>query len=496
MKRPSKKRAIALVLLGTMTASCGIFGRKNLAKRYANNSKGIYRLASNPSSFANVVLHSLTVRPTAAPTIIYNVLSLSPQGQAEFIKSIAAKSLTKKELADQLNANFNFSKENNLELKIIPKTIKKSLVFTVNRPYYLSANNSVTFNMMGDRIAFLELAVNIAPNQHVSFDSWDRFVTDLTTLNLGKVTSAQQWSASVDLSAKGSLQSSLSGNDANANGTTGDNNVVATAAQTLPDGSTTNTTTADQANSSSTNKSKTTGSSASAELGGSANLSFSDKYETSLDLTTRIIKLSGTMEEKKITLRQESGPGIDLSGNVIVSVDYALEDDWAPPVNFIKFKEFNDSLNRPIDPRRLRTSFMTLLFPDIRNDIVGTMDFSFLYRQVNRGNKHLPEARHKVTFWYGDVPSPVLDSIPAIQRIILVKATDIRPKAFTLQNGANRLTLNGTILRFETPQEAIKFLGYIGNLAAAGGNIGAFQIAGAPITNATLAAIRIVTENL
>lgn len=464
MFRPKKYT----LLLCMFASSCGIFSNKNLARRHKNtHNLNLFANASDPQSFVQVDFNTSVIRESATPAITYSVLSLTDKGQEAFINAANLKSADAKELMALLTSNFNFPKDAKPNIKIISKTIKKSLFFTVERPkYQKTAAGATIFNLMGDRVAFLELILEIPAGDKGIFDSWDRYVTDHYTLNLGKVTSAQQWNASLSLNAKGSGEMSISGANSSEDIDSDKNTSTATLVNT---GNGSSGTTGNNIEVLTTGKdanSKTNSAKANAELGGSGTIGFTDKYETSLDLNSRIMKLSGSLAEKKILLRQESGQGIDLSGNVVVSVEYVLTDDWASPAQFHKIKELYTG-TVPLTPSALKTVFYTVIFPDVQSNITGNLHYNFLYRQVNKGNQHLPEARQNVKFWYGSVPA-LQNNVLNRASVVLIKKEEIRPKHFTIKNSTHTLALNGTDLSFETITEAATFLRYTGDALNAG----------------------------
>ncbi|MEO8771894.1 MAG: hypothetical protein ABI402_17490 [Ferruginibacter sp.] len=504
MKR--KSFITILLLIVVCLSSCGIFRDKNLAKRFRNHdNKHLFGNSYNPQLFVQVDLNSANINEPESKEVKFNVLSLSDKGQEAFINSANLKTATPALLMDLLNTNFAFSKEDKPKIKIISKTVKKTLIFTVDRLQYhfdpIPLPGLTTFNKLGDRISYLELNVVIPPADHAIFNTWDRYVTDKLTLNLGKVSAAQNWNASLNLSAKGSGEVSLSGSKSNEGSISDQSNGSTTLVNTGPVSSTTNGSGYQLLSTDTDANSKTNSVKGAAELGGSATIGFTDKYETSLDLTSQILKLSGSLAERKILLRQEGGPGIDLSGNVVVSVEYVLTDDWATPVYLSKFKNLYTPAGVPNLPAAINQSFLTLIFPDIHANVTGQLNYSFLYRQVNKGNRHLPEARQKVKYRYGSVSynqNTVLGMVP----VNLIRPEDVRPKAYQIILPApvppNTLEYGGGTLVFETASDATSFLAYIGDLLHISPlpAVAPLTIGGVPITLAVFPLLRVSTLNL
>ena len=496
-------KILFIILFIFLFSSCGLFVNKNLAKRYSNLFRSTtFDNCVDPQLFVQVDLHSILINELTSKEIKYNVLSLSDKGQEAFIKSINAKSTTKEELMELLSSNFNFSKEEKPRIKIIPKTVKKTLIFTVDRLQYhytpptQNSNGLTTFNYLGDRISYLELTVKLPDGTHAIFNSWDKYVSDKITLNLGKVSSAQNWNASLSLNAKGAAETSLVGSNTKEDFSSDKNSNTITMVNSGSGNSNTTSTnnellSTDKGVGSSTNSFKASG-----DLGGSATIGFTDKYETSLELSSQILKLSGTIGQDKILLRQEGGPGIDLSGNIVVSVEYAVTDDWALPVDYLKVKKLYTA-GMPNSIATIETSYLTVIFPDIKNNITGILDFSFLYRQINKGNKHLPEARQKVKYRYGSV-SYLENNVIKNSLVDLVKVQDIRPKAYVIRltGGTFDLALNGINIKFETISEAATFLTYVKDLSLNSLAINSLTIDGTPLSSANMPNLILLTLQL
>ena len=474
-------------------SSCGLFTNKNLAKRHRNLSNNMFANSSQPQTFVQVDLHSNLIREAATPTVNYNVLTLTDKGQEALIQALNSKTANLTTFTDALTSNMVFNKEPRPAIRIIPKTVKKSIVFTINRIKYFAPviGGPTTFNNIADCVAFLELTVRIPNVQPAVFDSWDRFVTDHYTLNLGKVTSAQQWNAALTVNAKAGAEVSLSGTRATEDFDSDTKNNTLTLVNTGANGSATSASNLQLVGSGKQTTAEGNALKGSAELGGSATVGYNDKYETSLDLSSQILKLSGSLAERQIILRQESGQGLDLSGNVVVSVEYLLTDDWAAPIEFIKTKNLY-AAGAPVGVPNIQTSFQTVIFPDLHNDITGVLDFTFLYRQVLRGGRHLPEARHKVKYWYGQVLNAA--SIPLGGAMTtLVKTEDVRPKSYDIMIGAAPMLLNGHALSFETATEATVFLRYLGDASLAGVSLAGLTVGGIAFAPAAYAGVHIVT---
>lgn len=493
-----KLHSIAVLIIAFTFGSCG----QNLARRYTNHwNVNTFDKSAEPQKFVQVDLNSAIIVQEKEKETKFNLLSLTDKGQEAFITSANSKSTNSKDLLTLLNTNFNFTPSEKLKVKIIPKTIKKTLIFTVDRLQYMAPSaispgnpSGTIFNKMGERISYLELILKIPSANNAIFNSWDKYVTDKITLNLGKATAAQNWNASATISAKGSGEVSLTGSNSNEDFTS-DKGTASILVNNGNNGANTN-------NYEILNTGKNTGSNsnsakASGELGGSATVGYTDKYETSIDLSSEILKLSGSLAENKILLRQEGGPGIDLSGNIVVSVEYTLKDDWAPPIQLSKFSKLYDADGKIILLADIEKSFLMLIYPDIKKNVTGELDYSFLYRQVNGGNRHLPEAKQKVKYRFGGVLSK--DNMLFIGRPIeLIKTDDIKPKLYVIRQAGNNSNtqLENQDLLFETITEAASFLAYLRDLAAQSKPLNTITIGKSTINKSDILNLQIVTQQI
>lgn len=487
-------RPSLLLILSACISSCSLFDR-NLAKRYRNVNENIFDAnTGNAQNFVDIGLNSSLIKDGTASTPVYNLFSLAPEGQAELIKSIDNNTANLKELIDQITTNFSFNKEAKPNIKIIGNTVSRSLVFTVDRKFAVinAAGTTAIVNGKADRIDFLELQLDIPTASPATFNSWDRFVTKFANLDLGKVSQSQQFSAALNLNANAGTEATLTGSNTTE---AFDSNKETSLTQMVgPSGTNTatNNSTGELITTGKTNGVTGTSAKVTAGLGASGNLTYSDKYETSLDLRSRIIDLSGSLSDKKMIIRQESGPGLDLSGNQTIILDYALSEEWKV-ARFAKFKELYAN-GLPLSISSLKNNYLTVIFPDIKNDVIGKMSYQFLYRQVNKGSRHIPEARQKVTYKFGQVGK--IPSTPAIS-VILIKKSDIRPKAYELSTPANVLLVNGHQLVFETVLDAENFLHYLGALLELPhSNLSQVTINGAPLTPTLFKAFTIKINQL
>lgn len=484
---------VALLLLVMSVSSCGIFS-PNLARRHRNTSSTnlVDKIGGDPQTFVNAEMNSYIAPAVASTKVQFNLLSLSDRGQEAYINAASRLATDAGGLSKIVNTNFNFDKAAVPSITYVSKTVKRSLVFTVQKHEYSFEGNAVVFNIPGGRIANLGLEVQIDGDK-LKFRSWDKFVSDVLTLNLGSVSSAQKWSANLNLSAKGTGEVSLNGSDSTEGGSTATDGLT----HTVVNGGITTVNNNQMVRSDKDSGSTSTGVKGTTELGGSASAGYEGNYQTTLNLNPQILKLSGTLRDngRSISLLQESGPSIDLSGNVNLSVEYELQDDWAMPAQFIKVKNLYDTSLKPKPVDSLKISTGIVFFPDIQQDIHGRLNYQFLYRQVRGGERHLPEARQKVKLLAGSVPYDN-NKHHKDNPVILVRKEDIRPKSYQLEKGGVILKLKNNELKFESFNEAASFMQYLVDLRDTGANLSGVTISGTAVAAPDFTTLRITTKQL
>jgi hypothetical protein len=452
---------IYILLLGYISplVSC-----VNLAKRF--RSYGISYLNDNDvSKYVTVTINSYAVAPAKQPDKPKNYVytAYSPQGQAQLIKALAAHitvpdTLLKK-LAMPISTN---DKEDASEFRIFPNVIRKALIFTVDKRWSSGEethNNSQIkhedFDRIGDRIANLELEIDLPANSLIKFNSWDKFDTEWASLNLGTVSSSNTITAGANWGA------SLSNTNTNLiNPTNGSSLVTSSGVADTTHTLSTQTQTSGNNNSNTGVKGFS--------FTPSINASITDQYQSNLNLTLNRLKFSGTLDTSYVTIRQEGGFGVDLSGNTSVTLDYRFDGPYKN-INIIKVKKFEDA-GHILAYSSIVKSYTIWSFPDITQSIKSTTKFKYLYRHVENP-RQIPEGRQHAEYFYGEFgfhDKQVNDANHQFTKETdLIKPSDFRPKTFRLGIYGNLPNPNvyvneaGSPLNFETAKEAFAFLKWL-----------------------------------
>ncbi|WP_139921191.1 hypothetical protein [Hymenobacter sp. DG01] len=425
LQRPT----LALTALLLISSGC-----VNLARRYRNKGD-VYNMYNKLTpgqvlEYADISLVGRKVTTPAAtpPANLPFVLALTDKGQAEYIKALSSKNDTAKVVLRNIMATIPPKKEVPVRVKVIPKVLTKALNFSVHRRasggdpergrYYIFDE--------ADRISLLEFYLDIKDSSLV-FNDWDRYVSVYGSVDLGKVTSAQNWSATANLSATAASgltikdtrsssnlfnslfsDSQTDKNTTTVTGTTNNGNSL----NGVTSGNTTSNSTGAEATGVATSSNSlqhggNTGgentATSSFNLGPSVSATVGDRYETAQNLIFQRLALAGRLHEDSLFLRQEGAQGIDLSANTAVSVEYRTKAPWASPLRVDKFDKLFDKDSKPLLEGKLEPSFMFLLYPDVKKDVTGKFRYKYIYREVAKGSRHLPEARQKVKFQYGEV---------------------------------------------------------------------------------------------
>jgi len=458
----------------------------NLAKRFKSH-QNYWVGKDDVDKYVKVAAETYNISETSKPPqASKDLFSLTPEGQAELIKSISKKTDSVDKLIAGLTKKLSTENSSTVKVKVFPMTINKSIVFSVDRRWVSEGYqpDRRIINRISDRLSNLEMSVNLPASSSVQFNSWDKFVTDWVTVDLGKVASSQQWSATANVNA--SLSEKLTGsNKSTSSQTLGTKTGKADISQTENSGT-------DVTGSESIKGNETT-----ASLGPSASLNITDKYETSLNLLLSRMKLSGTLSKEKMTLRQEGAFGVDLSGNTSISVEYTFNGEYATPISIFKVSLYYAS-GAAIPAATITKNKIMWVFPNIDSAITGNIQYKYLYRYVRKwSKKHIPEARQRVYNYYGEVGYGDTADVGYIRAIPveLIKPEDFKPTTYRIGTGtgagAQYLNWDNEIINFETPIEAANFLEYIISLSKSTRTYG--TITGVPGSN-DLSTFRIIKQ--
>lgn len=174
-------------------------------------------------------------------------------------------------------------------------------------------------------------------------------------------------------------------------------------------------------------------------------------------------------------------------------VECEVNADWAPPIIVSKFPKLYNSKQKHARLDTLKPERIFVMYPDVAKDIEANIRYKFIYREVRQGSRHLPEARQKAHFKYGQVGFEQADS----KKVVTIHKTDFRPFTYRLRakGSTEDLVLNGTTLNFDSPGEALFFLEYLNTYFAAGAATSNLKLGSVTFTSSNLKLGVVKVEN-
>lgn len=433
--------------------------------------------------YVNVDASSFTVEKPAAVVapvekeVRRSIISLAPQAQQELIKSLTTSSKPD-ELLKRLGNTFPITET---APEAPPVNRKRVIGNTITKRVVIAVGKTIDGEGLTDRIAEIQYGICLSDTAPVIFNTWDSFESKYGIIDLGKVSSSQGLELKATINAKAGATANLSSSDvSDLSKTDGSSTQTAASASSSP--STTSSTTTG-------NTSKTTGTTgntttSSFEVGPSADATYNTKYESSKQLTNRLLTFNGVLHEKTMIFTQKGEQSYDVEGNSSVVVECKTSAEWAKPIIVTKFKKFYTGKDQqPMPLTDLKPEKILVLFPDIKDDVVGQVQYRFTYRRVKGGSQNVSEARQRVEYVYGEVgyelPTNTTDTKKSTETqanspstkaantkvgsktITLLKKKDFRPTTYQITATKDSLTLDNEVLNFDTPAEALDFLEYL-----------------------------------
>ena len=506
----NKLSSIFSLFLAILISSCNV--NVNLAKRYKNSKEQFLWVSdADVKKYVSLDFNS-TYISSNVPTVevktanTKSFFDLSPEAQVELIKYSITKAANYDQVITDLKKLLDPDKPTtstpSSSVKFISPVIKKSLQFAVQKAWYsanytLDGSNKIIketryFTLQGERINYLDITFGTESN-NIEFNSWDKYVTNWATIDLGKVSAAQTWNATLNLTNSATLTSTGTNTELLEN-TTSNSSSLTNAEKT------TQSQTGDATKGANT---AVLGSGATLTTGGNAGISYNDKFETSQNLSNRILAFSGLLKPKSLAITQESGAGIDLSGTYNVGVEIIFTGDFAKLI-FNRFEKLYS--NRSAVPEATLTlTSSTVFYPDVTENIIAHIRYKYLYRKITAGSAHLPEARQKVTYYYGELGYPKVEEkydaeyyksqknkgIPATE-VVLIKKDEFKPITFRIMNASgNVLNFDNTPLQFETLDDATKCMQYLIDILGSGTSSSRFTVNASPLTSNMLPGLKI-----
>jgi hypothetical protein len=406
-----------------------------------------------------------------------SITSLAPQGQQELIKSLNI-SAKPDELLKRLGNAFPITET---PPETPPVNRKRVIGNTITKQIVIAVGKTIDGEGLADRIAEIQYGIQLSDTVPVIFNTWNSFESKYGIIDLGKVSSSQGLELKATINAKAGATANLSGSNVSDLSKTDGSSTQTAASPSNSPSATSSTTTGNTSKNTGTTGNTTT---SSFEVGPSADATYNTKYESSKQLTSRLLTFNGVLHEKTMIFTQKGEQSYDVEGNSSVVVECKTSAEWAKPIIVTKFKKlYTGKDQQPVPLTDLKPEKIFVLFPDIQADAVGTVQYKFTYRQVKGGSQNVSEARQRVAYVYGEVGYELPTDAPATKKptetqanpssandaeakiasrtITLLKKKDFRPTTYQIMADSVSLTLNDELLNFDTPAEALDFLEYL-----------------------------------
>jgi hypothetical protein len=268
-----------------------------------------------------------------------SLLQMSPEGQAAFIKAIGEKTSSVGTLLKSLGGNIGTSKKAG---DIIDLTkFKKRVVFSVEKRTFADPGIGPA-----DRID--QLLIELSNLQNASFVSWDKFETKYETVDLGKITSTQEFNLGLEIPIKD------------------------------PDVNTT--------------------------IGGKQGLS------EEVLLRQRYVELTGRLDNKNARLYQQGVMGIDLAGNFSVDFTIEIDQNSIASATVTSLKNLWNGSN-PNNAKDIQISFFELKYSEISTPISCDLVSKYSLRHVEKNEHTIIEGDDVVKFIKGTNPQKTIELV-------------------------------------------------------------------------------------
>jgi hypothetical protein len=258
-----------------------------------------------------------------------SLLQMSPEGQAAFIEAIGKKTSSVGTLLKSLGGNIGTSKKDG---DIIDLTkFKKRVVFSVEKRALAGLGIGPA-----DRVD--QLLIKLSNLQKAAFISWDKFETKYETVDLGKITSAQEFNLGLEIPIK--------------------------------------------------------------KPGINTSIGATQGLSEEILLRQRYVELTGRLENNEAYLYQQGVMGIDLAGNF--SVDFTIEiDQGSIAWSIVTSLENLWNGPNPNNAKDIQISFVKLKYPNFSTPIRCDLAYEYSIRHVEKNGHTIIEGDDVVRFIKG-----------------------------------------------------------------------------------------------
>lgn len=480
-----KKLSIALIVLLTIVQTT--VEAQKIQRRYKRLSAFIFLTPEEHKGFFEIYPTVLTQNQVVikTPTKPRTIFDLDEKAQKQLLTELTTKSTDLKILQEAIKEpleKVDVTKVKELEkrMRVVSSEVKKTFNIYVKRVLGgervdAKTNSNVAYrNDRADRVENLKVMVTLDPTCNLKFLTWDKLKNQDTTINLGQISLNTTFEAAVtgSFGIKNTLTTESSGESTTSNS---EKDLVDKVSEDLiTSGSKENT--------------KTTG-----IADASASISPSAKFTRSLQAARQFMNketmFSGYFEPKRFFIDLLSLENDDLVGSTFITLTCKYEGDYKT-LGFTKFENLSTDagLSATADVRMYQ---LTVAYPDVPNDIIARVNYSFLYRNVLKPtHKWYPEFKQKISYLYGSTfqrsdeekPAYVLpvgdaytnvlkddDNMSAGRKapfnlsVVAIKANEFKPTIYNLISDDNIFLADASDkkMNFETQKEAFDLLAYL-----------------------------------
>lgn len=315
------KHSLYALLAGLfILASCAPSLNPKLTKRYSQIWVVDQDTMRNSPKWADISAFSLPARQESNPRDLF---SLSGEGQAALIDALAVRSQDAQALSRALSANIQ--QDRAVSILDLSAT-KRRIVFSVG-------NRS---RSPADRLTSVRL--HLVPLDGTEFTGWDKLATEYQTIDLGKLSFGQTFTAGGELGA------------------------------------------------------------AVGALSPKATVSAGSQVQEEVPLQQRLVALSGFLSPKHMILLQQAGSGQDLTGNVVVDLDLRLPRTPLATITSVVSPGESDG---QIDCAKKPSFRQQRVIAPQNTPILGTVVLEYVLRRVISGHSTLYEGDDVVVHHHG-----------------------------------------------------------------------------------------------
>lgn len=345
------------------------------------------------------------------------IFDLSPKGQSQLIQALSRQDSSSSSLISSLSSPLQPDKKvTNFEILDYTKIDKRFIVSIRNNSYWPA-----------NRIAKIKINLEIIPDSTLVFSGCDKLATEFESIDLGKLNYSRNNSFEVS-----------------GNGSIGNNSELTTTGS---------------------NSSKTIGSNAGLGIDGTA--STNNTFSEEVALKQRYVVLNAALDEKNLSLYQESISGIDLTGNIIADVSLQAKNIKALTTHSFSGIFKKNDLN---DAGSLIVSEKVIMMPNFDSDtVLLKLSYKTDFREVRirrffKGHKTISESDDKVNIYRWNVDTA---------QIVLLPINDIKPKIWSLssKDGSQTVRIENPAssdkgdLLFSSYKDAQEFLFWLKNVS-------------------------------